>query len=163
MIFVPVIEAYDTSVKLDLDAGACKIWIEDSTERNYVHQANASILITRERNDARIQSTDALAQYDLVFGQLGQANAQLAHVNAQLVKLAIFAIPVFHIYHFINERLKKRSHSHSQRTLDKLVNELTKLAGFNDELIFDFALDNKVNKDNKGKYFRLYKTIINAK
>ncbi|CAB5380931.1 unnamed protein product [Rhizophagus irregularis] len=63
---------------------------------------------------------------------------------------AIFAIPVFHIYHFINERLKKRSHSHSQRTLDKLVNELTKLAGFNDELIFDFALDNKVNKDNKG-------------
>ncbi|UZO24356.1 uncharacterized protein OCT59_016659 [Rhizophagus irregularis] len=112
MIFVPVIEAYDTSVKLDLDAGACKIWIEDSTgdgkdyhacdikklisrlrilcsceKRNYVHQANASILITRERNDARIQSTDALAQYDLVFGQLGQANAQLAHVNAQLVKL----------------------------------------------------------------------------
>ncbi|PKY42839.1 hypothetical protein RhiirA4_456717 [Rhizophagus irregularis] len=52
---------------------------------------------------------------------------------------AIFAIPVFHIYHFINERLKKRSHSRSQRTLDKLVNELTKSAGFNDELTFDSA------------------------
>ncbi|GBC06710.1 hypothetical protein RclHR1_00700009 [Rhizophagus clarus] len=29
MTFVPVIEAYQVSVKLDMAAGACRIWIED--------------------------------------------------------------------------------------------------------------------------------------
>ena len=34
-----------------------------------------------ERDRARIQFAGALAQYNLVFGQLGQTNAQLAHAN----------------------------------------------------------------------------------
>ncbi|CAB5348774.1 unnamed protein product [Rhizophagus irregularis] len=69
----------------------------------------------------------------------------ICEINLKKLDAAIFAILVFHIYHFINERLKKRSHSRSQRTLDKLVNELTKSAGFNDELTFDsaFQLGNK--------------------
>ncbi|PKC07895.1 hypothetical protein RhiirA5_358613 [Rhizophagus irregularis] len=30
MTFVPVIEAYSVGVDLDMNAGACRIWIEDS-------------------------------------------------------------------------------------------------------------------------------------
>uniref|UniRef100_A0A1D1ZH06 Arginine biosynthesis bifunctional protein ArgJ n=1 Tax=Anthurium amnicola TaxID=1678845 RepID=A0A1D1ZH06_9ARAE len=29
MTFIPVIEAYDVSVNLDLNSGSCRIWIED--------------------------------------------------------------------------------------------------------------------------------------
>lgn len=48
-------------------------------ERNQAGHANA--ILIRERNEAQIQSTGTLAQYNLVFGQLGQINMQLAHAN----------------------------------------------------------------------------------
>ncbi|RGB35926.1 hypothetical protein C1646_667396 [Rhizophagus diaphanus] len=33
MTFAPVIEAYSVSVDLDMNAGACRIWIEDSNHK----------------------------------------------------------------------------------------------------------------------------------
>lgn len=51
-------------------------------ERNRANHANN--ILARERNQARIQYTGTLAQYNLVFGQLGQANIQLGQANAQL-------------------------------------------------------------------------------
>lgn len=53
----------------------------------------------------------------------------------------------YHSY-FFDKSLKKRS-SRLQKTLDKLVNELINSVSFNDELAFDSALENKVNKITK--------------
>jgi SMC interacting uncharacterized protein involved in chromosome segregation len=48
-------------------------------ERDRTNHANN--ILVRERNEARIRYTGTLAQYNLVFGQLGQANAQIGHTN----------------------------------------------------------------------------------
>ncbi|CAB4476506.1 unnamed protein product [Rhizophagus irregularis] len=71
--------------------------------------------------------------------------------------LAIFAIPSFYSCYLFNELFK--SHSYS-RKLDKLVNELSNSVG---KPMIDSASDNEDNKDNKGKYFSLFNTIINAR
>ena len=61
-------------------------------ERNRTHHANG--ILTRERNEARIRYTGTLAQYNLVFGQLGQANALLTHANNR-VQFGIRALARF--------------------------------------------------------------------